>query len=313
MIVLIAGVVANAINIFLTYGMVHGVWGMPKLGIAGSAVGTVVATALELSIPLAVFLGPKLNRLYGTRRAWRPSTPHIRDIVRIGWASGLMFGNEMICWAIFMVYFVGWFGPLHTNSGWIAHQYMALSFMPTVGISVAITAMVGKCLGAGRPDLAKQRAYVGIGVAIGYMMLCGVCFVIFREPMIRLFIHEDTSEADVARIIELGSWMLILTAGFQFFDAIAMTTSAALRGAGDTVVPGLATVVVSWVTIVLGGWAAVEYLPHWESLGPWAAASLYIIVLCGFLSARFLQGRWLKMKLLEHSAPVEAEAESVSR
>ena len=55
-----------------------------------------------------------------------------------------MFGNEMVCWGFFMVHLVSGFGPQHASAGWIAHQYMSLSFMPAVGISVACTAIVGK-------------------------------------------------------------------------------------------------------------------------------------------------------------------------
>ena len=54
---------------------------------------------------MAVFLSPKFNRLYGTARegAWRPRWEPIRDLFRLGWPGALMFGNEMVCWSIFMV------------------------------------------------------------------------------------------------------------------------------------------------------------------------------------------------------------------
>lgn len=275
---------------------------IPQMGVTGAAIATVIGTIVELLIPLAVFLSPKYQRVYHTLAGWKPSAKHIKDLVRLGWPAALMFGNEMICWAIFMVHQVGHFGPKHSSAGWIAHQWMHVSFMPTVGITIAISAMVGKCMGMRRPDLAEQRTWLGVKVAIGYMTLCGVIFVIFREPLIGMFIDPATADADRQLLIALGSRFLIAAAAFQFFDAIAMGLSSALRGAGDTRWPGLVTIVLSWTIIVGGGWALVFFAPQLESLGPWIAASTYIIVLAIAMLARFMSRKWTKIDLLGNSA-----------
>lgn len=299
MIVMVAGIAANVINLALTYALVFGKWGFPQMGIAGSAIGTVIATAIELSIPMSVFLGRKLNDKYHTRRAWRPSIEHVKDLVRIGWPGGAMFGNEMICWTYFMVFLVGQFGPLHSTAGWIAHQWMTLSFMPAVGLSVAVTATVGKAMGMRRPDLAAQRMYTGLKVALCYMGTCGLLFLIFRRQMIGLFIDADTSPEDRATLVRLASGMLIATACFQLCDAVAMIVSGALRGAGDTIWPGVVTVILSWTLIVGGGHLIVALAPSLESIGPWIAAASYIVALCCTFYARFLAGHWKKIDLLK--------------
>lgn len=307
-IVLIAGVAANLLNLGLSYLLVHGYWGLPKLGVAGSAVGTVIATGLELSIPLSVFLSARFNRLYGTRAAWRPSMMRIKEILKLGWPGGLMFGNEMVCWTFFMVVLVGHFGKLHSTAGWIAHQWMTLSFMPAVGISVAVTATVGRCMGARRPDLAAKRAYVGLALALAYMGACGAAFVMFREPMVRLFIESSTPQEDAAVVVGLGSKMLIAAAAFQLFDATAMVFSGALRGAGDTVWPGVATVILAWAVIVGGGVSMVRWAPQLESVGPWIAAAAYIASLCVMLTTRFLSGKWRSIRLVGRRAEETQDA-----
>lgn len=299
MVVLVAGLAGNLTNLFFNWVFIFGNLGAPALGVQGAAIATVIGTAVELAIPLAVFLGPTLNRLHATRAAWRPSGKHMRDILRLGWPGALMMGNEMACWAFFMVYLVGLFGEVHATAGWIAHRWMSLSFMPAVGISVAVTAVVGKCMGMRRPDLARQRAFLGMKLALIYMGSCAVAFVVFRHAMIRLFVDENTAPADAEFVVSLGAKMLIAAATFQLFDAIAMTLSGALRGAGDTVVPGIVTVVLSWTCIVLGGNLLVRYAPSLESVGPWIAASSYIACLCVFFLVRFVSGRWMRIDLLK--------------
>lgn len=301
-VVLVAGVVANVINFALNYALIFGHWGMPRLGVAGSAIGTVIATAVELAIPMAIFLGPEFNTLAGTRRAWRPSRRRLAEIFRIGWSPGLMFGNEMICWFFFMVYLVGGFGTYHSTAGWIAHRWMSLSFMPAVGISVAVTAMVGKCIGMGRRDLAARRAWAGLALTLAYMGLCGLAFLLFRRPMIGLFIESDTAPEIADEVVRLGSMFLIATAAFQIFDAVAMTMSGALRGAGDTVWVGVVTLILSWTVIVGGGEFMVRFFPGLQSVGPWIAAAAYITLLSLAILGRFLGGKWKEIELVQTPA-----------
>ncbi len=276
--------------------------GVQPMGIRGSAIATVVGTFVEMCIPLSVFFSPAYNRLYGTLRQWRPSFPHIKDLLRLGWPGALMFGNEMVCWAIFMVAQVGHFGPMHSTAGWIAHGWMSLSFMPTYGISVAITATVGKCMGMKRPDMAERRAWLGLCFAVLYMTCCGVVFVVFRERLIDMFIDPGAKPEERALLVRLGAQFLIATAAFQFFDGVAMSLSGALRGAGDTRWPGVATIILSWTVIVGGGWAMVYLAPGLQSVGPWMAAATYITLLALAILWRFVRGPWRTIKLLESAA-----------
>lgn len=337
MIVLIAGLAGNITNLVANSFFIYGpdapaaignatlngwfAWtsgvceslGIPAFGVAGAAIGTVIGTTVELAIPMIVFVSPAFNRRYGTlaRGVWKPSRRHIRDIFRIGWPGAVMFGSEMICWSFFMVYLVGGFGPRHSTAGWIAHQWMSLSFMPAVGLSVAITATVGKCLGMKRPDLAAHRAWLGVGLSVTYMTLCGVVFVVFRREMVGLFIQPDTAPADAELILTMGSRFLIAVAAFQFFDGLVMSLSGALRGAGDTRWVGVVTVVLAWSVIVLGGLGLVTYFPKLGSLGPWIAAAAYITLLALATLWRWSSGRWQHIRLIDHESadapPREAE------
>lgn len=277
--------------------------GLTRMGIEGAAIATVIGNCVEAGIPLAVFLSGRQARLYGTRAAWRTGWRPVAELLRLGWPQGAMFGNEMVCWAIFMVFQVGHFGAAHSTAGWIAHQYMSLSFMPAVGLSIAITAVVGKAMGAGRPDVARQRTWLGVKVAAAYMTACAVAFVVFRHALVDLFIQETTPEADRALLVALGSQFLVAAAAFQFFDALAMSISGALRGAGDTRWPGIATLVLSWTIIVGGGTLMVKLAPGLGSLGPWITAAGYIVVLSLAFLARFLGGAWTRIKLVEGAAP----------
>jgi len=301
-VVFIATVLGNLANVGANYVLIFGYFGFPKLGLAGAAYGTLFGTVVELIIPFAVFLGPKMNRELGSRSAWRIDMSAMRDLVRVGWPRSLTFGNELICWAIFMVLIVGYFGEEHMTAGWITLRYMHLSFMPATGIGVAVTAMVGKYIGAGKPDIANQRAYLGVKMAMIYMGICALCFVVFRRSLVGIFLHDENVES-AAIIINIGMKMLICAAVFQMFDAMAITFSSALAGAGDTVWPGVVNVIASWVFIIGVGMLFVKFLPQWQSIGPWIGAAMFIISVGIIFYFRWRAGGWRKINLVNEPDP----------
>ncbi len=345
-VIMISALIANVVNVALNALLIYGDQGPPSwvpfgthiqslavtldlrpMGVAGAAIGTVCGAAIELAIPLAIFLSPWMNRKYKTRSAWRPSLPHFRDIIRLGWPAGVMFFNEMLCWAYLMAVMLPMGGAARAGlldlppdqleiavdqakttantAGWIALRYMHLSFMPAVGMSIAVTAIVGKYMGMGRPDLAAKRAWLGLRLTVLYMGLCALVFVLFREQLVDVFVSDELHKTDpvsAQALLRVGAGVMIAAAIFQVFDAIAITISGALRGAGDTVWPGVVTVITSWVCIVGIGHALLAWAPSLGSVGPWIGASLYIILLGILFLWRFMAGRWKTIDVLGASA-----------
>ena len=294
---MVAALIGNVVNVVANWVLIFGLLGFPEMGLIGAALGTVIGSAVEMAIPAALFLAPHWAKNFETRAPWKPAWKPIKDILRVGMPAGVMFVNEMVCFGYLLVGLGGRFGPEQQAAGFIALRYMSLSFMPTVGLSIAITAIVGRLIGMGRIDLAEKRAWLGMGLGIGYMGACATCFIVFRHELMGLFVTADMERESAAEVVRVGSMILIAAAVFQMFDAVAVTMTGALRGAGDTFVPSLLTIVLSWMLIVGGGHLAVAVVPQWGAVGPWIFASAYIVVLGLCLLVRFRLGAWKRMKL----------------
>ena len=321
-IITVSTVIANVINVTANYilifgeegipSLLPGIPGTPALGLKGAAIATVIGMFMEMLIPFLIFIGPKFHKQYLTRSAWRPCIQTMREIFRLGWPGSIQWGNEIICWALFMTVFVGTFGTNDMAAGWIALGYLHLSFMPAVGINVAVNSIVGKHIGAGNPDVAVSRARVGVSMAAIYMSVCAVIFIIFRHDFIAWFVSgADTPPEEKAAIIEIGAKMLIMVAIFQTIDALGIVYTGALRGAGDTVWPGVVTAIYSWVLIVGGGWIAITFFSDIGSIGPWIAASTYVILIGITMAIRFEKGGWRSIDLLGRNT-IEDEARRAS-
>ncbi|KKM19196.1 hypothetical protein LCGC14_1658080, partial [marine sediment metagenome] len=149
---------------------------------------------------------------------------------------------------------------------------------------------------------ARRRVHAAILIAVGYMGLCGVVFYVFRHSLIGVFAraggNAGVSPAESAEMIRIGAQVLICAAVFQTFDAVGIVFIGALRGAGDTLWPMLVTFGSSWGVIVGGGVAAIAFLPQLTSIGPWMAASLYVIMIGPLMWCRFEFGAWRNIDLL---------------
>jgi MATE family multidrug resistance protein len=197
---------------------------------------------------------------------------------------------EVVAWTLFTVWIVALFDQPTMAANNYTFRFMSVSFMPIYGLSTAVTALVGRYIGMGRPDLAARRAHLGFAVAAAYTLACGALFYFGRWRLIGLFSSNP-------EILRAGAMLLVFAAAYQFFDALYIIYNGALRGAGDTFVPAVATGALCWGITVVGGYAVARTFPRWGVGGPWAAAMAYGIILGVWMATRFGRGRWKLIKL----------------
>ena len=309
-VVTVSVIIRNIVNVVLNYILIFGeqglpllnmpgVPGMPPLGIHGAAIGTVAGVIVEMIIPFLVFLGPRCHREYASRSSWRLHLPTIKELHRLGWPGSLISGNEIVCWSIFMTILVGMFGADSMTAGWIVLGYMHLSYMPAVAISFACNTLVGNSIGSGRPDLAVIRTRWSVGLAVVFMTMCALMFIIFRGPMVSIFIGGDVDQQQFDDILDIGMKLMIVGALFQSIDALGITYSGALRGAGDVIWPGFFFAISSWLFIIGIGYALAIWAPGLGAIGPWIGAAVYVIVVGLGMIWRFESGHWRSIKLVE--------------
>jgi MATE family multidrug resistance protein len=312
LVVLTASLIANGCNVLANYTLIFGKFGFPALGLEGAAIGSVASWALQLAILLGVFLSPAIHRRFGSHFVRAVRWRQCRELLRVGWPAGVQLCNDILSWGVGVVVLAGVFGIAHRAATVVAMRYLGISFMPAVGIGIATTALVGRAIGEARRDRARHRAHTALLAAMVYMGACGIAFWLFRYPLVRLFVAEESfvtnmlaqgySREQIARIaaetVQIGGNIMLCAAFFQLLDAVGIVYVGALRGAGDTLWSMLVTLALSWVFVLGGGAAAVVLLPWLKSIGPWLAASVYVVALGIFMAWRFESGAWRRIDLL---------------
>lgn len=292
-IVLLAAFTAMVVNVPVNWVLIFGHMGFPAMEVAGAAWGTNVAAAAELLVLGSFTFAPTARRIYGTLRMKLVVTD-LKELLRLGLPSGSQLVADILAWSLFSLWVMGYLGQQAMAANTFMFRFMVISFMPAFGISTAVTSLVGRHIGRREPDEAERYAHLGFAVSASYMIVCGLIFIFFRHSLISVFSSDP-------KVQDMGATLLIFAAAYQFFDALYINYVGALRGAGDTFVPAVATASLCWGITVAGGWAVSRFIPQWGVAGPWGVALTYGVILGSFIFLRFRAGRW-RLIHLDHPA-----------
>lgn len=294
--VMIATVTGVLVNALAAWAMIFGKLGLPQMGIVGAAWAQNIGVGLEMLLAVGFAMTPWVRRTYNSLDFPLRMT-EMKALLRVGVPSGVQVVVDVLAWGIWGNLVMSFFGTKGMAANNYVFRYMSVSFMPAFGLSTAVTALVGRYIGRGRPDIAVQRAHLGFVVALVYMLGCGAMFIIARHRLIGLFSVDP-------EVLRIGGVLLIFAAMYQLFDAVFIVYYGALRGAGDTFVPAVATAVLCWSITVGGGYAVARFVPQLGPKGPWIAASVYGAILSTFIYLRFIRGGWRSINL---DAPGESD------
>ncbi len=286
---LVAAVIANIANVIFAYTLIFGKFGVPALGLKGAALAMVLSFMVQFSVLFWVFLSPSYAARFSTRVAWKPRWTSARRLLHIGWPAGMQMALDVLGWGVLIILMVGQFGKQQLAASNIVIQYMTVSFMPTLGLGQALTALVGRYIGEGKSELAVQRVYEAFFLALSYMTLMGICYFLFRFSFVSFFSQDPT-------VIRVGSSLLICAALLQVFDGMGITFAGALRGAGDTHwIAGLTVTLLVCVFTPLSLGSVL--FTNLESLGPWMAGTINVSLFGFGLWWRFSRDIWQEIDI----------------
>jgi MATE family multidrug resistance protein len=287
-----SGLLVNAI---LAYAWIFGVWGFPSLGIAGAGWATVAGTSTSALLGLGLMFRRRYRAEYDTAPGWRFEPELAWRLLRFGIPNGLLASLDCLAFTLF-VFLVGRLGKAELAASSIAFTLNLIAFLPALGLGQAVAVLVGQRLGENQPRLAEHTTWTGFRVTLLYMAAVGLVYLLLPGPLAELFRgdHEGQEWGAVGPLVPV---LLRFVAAYSLFDAMNLVFSFALRGAGDTRFVTLLALLLAWPVMVLPTWAAAEY--GWGLYWSWTFATVYVILLGLTLLARFRQGKWRSMRVIE--------------
>jgi MATE family multidrug resistance protein len=275
-----------------------------ELGMAGAAWGTNLAQAIGLLTGVALLAGTELRRRYRPWLTWRPHWRRIRKQFAVGMPVGVMYGADVLGVALMQLMVTQWsiVGAAATQ---IVLMLTSIAFMPALGLATAGATVVGQAIGAGDKQWAARIGTFVIHSCAVYMLSIALLLLWAGPWIVPAFLKAgDAAAADVLAIALLLLWP---AAAYQFFDGLYFGSSFGLRAAGDTRVPAITAIALSWViflplahTLVFDAeYAWLPGLPQFGlgALGGWLALMIYATCLGTLMYRRWRSLRWQTLDL----------------
>ncbi len=280
--------VARILHLVLSPLLMFG-WGwFPEMGLAGSAVATVIGQAAAIGINIYA-LSHGQSRLHLSLRGSRIDLPLIWKMLKLG-APASVRGTERTTSQLALLGIVAPFGDVALAGYALTRRLEQFTNFGSGGIGQASGAMVGQNLGAGSPSRARATvrwALLYVGVMKGI-----IAALLWSFPFAAIMIFTD----DPAVLDLTAHWIRIQVFG-AFFQGLMQVFQSSFMGAGDTLAPMIVTLAGVWLFEVPLAW----YLCTQTSLGVLGIAYASIV---GFGSRvlifipYYFYGRWLRIKLI---------------
>ena len=274
------------INVGANYVFIFGKFGFPEMGVAGAAVGTLIARVFEFGMICGYLflrdqeIGVRISDVFQkVGNLWRE---YIRISIPVLLSDGILaIGNNSVAMVI------GRLGESFVAANAVTAMTQQLSTTVIQGFSQAGAIVTGYTLGEGDKDKAREQGYAFLGIGILFGAIGAGIIMLIAEPMITAY-NLSTQTQEIARELMRAISLIVL---FQATNSIM--TKGVLRGGGDTKILMVADNIFLWVASIPLGLLAglVLHLPAF-----WIYFFLKVdqVLKAVWCVIRLRSGKWIK-------------------
>lgn len=285
--IIFSGVFLNLITVPL---FVFGKFGIPAMGVTGSAIATIICQTLGSLIALYLLFISKKNEIHISMKDLIPDIKFIKQIFKVGIPSSI----EQIVRSsgmILMIFTVTAFGTVLTAAYGLGSRMSMFVVIPALGFMIATSVLVGQAIGSGDKKRAEEVAKKAATMAFISLSIISILFFVFAKQIVGVFIQNDPIVTDISI-----TFMKFLAVTFGMMG-VSMTFMGAFVGSGNTILSMTLTtlqLLVNFiVALVLSKFTPLGYMGIFWSY-PIAAITMFIIAII-----IFIKGDWKDKKITE--------------
>jgi len=235
MALMIAGVLLNVVlDPLLIFG-----WGpVPRMGVAGAALASVISHGFTFVAGLWIFFGGRSNVRLHLRGRDHVRMDRMMKILRIGLPSGFGSLSFSLGRAVIMP-MVAAFGSGVVAVYGMSMRVTALGVLIIVGMGLGLSTLIGQNLGAGKPERAWETSMASLRFLVGFMLAYAGLLLIFARPIASAFFADP-------EIVDMAVPTLRILALNLPFAALGITFEMSCSGAGETRAPMVFSALHTW-------------------------------------------------------------------
>ncbi len=281
---------AVALDIVLVPLLMFGVGPLPEMGMAGSAMATLVANAIALAAMLA-WLRHRRHALWisrGENHLYKPDWAIVRALV----AKGVPMGLQMVLISaamIAMISMVNQYGTNTTAAYGAALQLWTYVQMPAMAIGAACSSMAAQNVGAQRWDRVEATARSGVGFNF---LLTGALIaplILLDRYSLAMFMPAGSEALEIARHLNhIAVW------SFLFFGVV-FVLAGVVRSTGAVVPPLIILGIALWgIRVPFANW--LQPILGVDAI--WWSFPVSAFCAMAMQLAYYRWGRWRKARML---------------
>ena len=171
-----------------------------------------------------------------------------------------------------------------------------VSYIPLIGIEIAVTSLVGRYMGAQKIETATKAAMSAFKTGLIYSSVILVFFIFFPQQLVQVFKPTNSSTV-FDQAVPIAVFMLRVAAIYVLIESAIATFVGVLRGAGDTRWSMIASVTLHYIMVV--GLYLVVKVFNMSAQAGWLVVVFVFMMFSVVFYLRFRGGKWKKIQLVE--------------
>lgn len=276
---MIITLVADGINIFLTYGLINGEFGLPRLELRGAGIANFLSRTLMAILMITYVLRSKHFKPYLHQAKlkfikWKDSLA----IINYGIPTAFQYLFEVGAFALAAL-MMGMISANHQSAHQIAISIASATYMAASGIGAATSVRVGNALGEKNFLNLRRAGFSGYWMALVFMGISALLMIFGREAFPKFYMNHP-------EVNGIASTLMVIAAFFQLSDGTQVVGLGALRGMGDIKIPTIITFVAYWIIAIPLSYY-MGFTLKMGAEGIWIALSLGLTISAVLLFWRF--------------------------
>ncbi|BFM07114.1 MATE family efflux transporter [Halioxenophilus aromaticivorans] len=280
--IIIPSVVVNAL---LDPILIFGAGPIPALGVQGAAYATVITQALSALAGVWLLLRPRFGFNIGAAQL-RLNLNRQKQILRVGLPASIEQSMGAVTVAV-VTALASQYGVVTLASYGVVFRVLSFCLIPGVGVSMAISILVGRHLGAGENSRVGKMAVKTAAFNFCQLAALGSAVFYYAQPIAEVFAPNDTKLQQYATLV------LQIVAVSMPFTSIQMAFNGAFRGAGDTLGAMFISLTSVWIYQIPLSLVLSYYTPL-ADFGLWWATTASAMLIGITAVIYFRIGNWRK-------------------
>lgn len=198
-------------------------------------------------------------------------THMITEYLKLAIPSTIVFAADWLGFEV-LTFMSSYLGNISLAANVVLFNFISLIFMIPLGLSFAVTALVGNAIGAGNVENAKKFSFIGVGIGMSIVGTLTILVIIFRHDIPYIY----TPDEDVAEIVRslLGIYVC-----FSVMDSIQIVENGILKGLGMQRISSILCLIILYPVNIPMAYT-FGFVWGWGVIGLWYSQLITVVLLC---------------------------------